>query len=157
MTKTPGEVIEQYIQLRDGRKILAKSIKEKDELMKQSMKNIEEWLLAKATDLDLDSFKSKHGTAYIENQDKYGVGDWGLFLQFINAEIADLLREAGLIPSESVQQTIKVLNARGPWGFFKKDVPQAAMAEYMIEMETVPPGVTHTKLRVVKVNRPKNK
>jgi hypothetical protein len=154
-TKTPGEVIKQYVQLRDAKKELTDSIKPQLEKIAGAMKGMEQWLLAHATKANLDCLKGSTGTAFVNTKDVFNVSDWDLFLQFISTSVVDVLRENKLITKAKVPAAIKAVHLYAPWAFFKKDVPQGTIQEFVTETGSTPPGVSQTKIKGVQVRRPK--
>jgi hypothetical protein len=155
-TRTPGEVIEQYIKLRDAKKELTDSIKPQLEKISEVMKSQEQWLLAHATKADLDCLKGSTGTAFVNIKDVFNVSDWDQFLQFVSTSVADVLRENKIITKAKVPAAIKTIHLYAPWAFFKKDVPQGTIREFVTETGSTPPGVSQTKIKGVQVRRPKS-
>jgi hypothetical protein len=155
-TRTPAEVIAQYIKCRDYKKQISDEHNKKLDGVKLAMTKMEEWLLAYANREKLESLKSSEGTAYVETSDKYNVENWDLFMGFIATEIISLFNDHGMTVADP-DVALEVLRTQGPWGFFKKDVPQGTIEQYRTELGELPPGIKFTKLKGVKVNRPRTK
>ncbi len=65
-----------YIQLRDQRKALKDAFELDDALLKEKMTKIEVNLMVKLDAAEVTSFKTPHGTAYIQSETRFGSQDW---------------------------------------------------------------------------------
>lgn len=80
---TADSITEEYVLLRDERAVLKKEYDDKDDILKESMDKREAWLLNKLNEVGADSFKTEHGTAYIQNKTRSSCSDWTLFWDYI--------------------------------------------------------------------------
>lgn len=80
---TVDDVIEKYVGIRDNLKLLQKRWKDIEDDMKHELDVISMWLRDKADELGVESFKTKHGTAYKSLKEHYRVGDWTAFIEYV--------------------------------------------------------------------------
>ena len=81
--KTVDEAIEIYVDTRDALRLHMKKAKEKEEELKELMDKISTWLRDKADEIGVESFRTKHGTAYRNVKQTYRIRDWDAFVEFI--------------------------------------------------------------------------
>ena len=111
-----GEIIKQYIICRDGLKALSDKFKDDSAPYRTAMSNMESKIMRLASDQNVDSFKTKHGTAFKSKTFKIKVVDWSTALSFIITN--DLTH------------------------ILTKSVAKAAVSEYMDENNgELPPGL----------------
>lgn len=83
--KTPAELIEMYIAIRDRKKELDDAHKEKCAKINEGLEKLEGILLAKLQDLGVDSLTAKGvGTVYRNKQDSASVQDKSAFKQWLD-------------------------------------------------------------------------
>lgn len=81
--KTIDEAIGVYVDVRDELRRHQKKAKEREEELKAFMDKISMWLRDKADEVGVDSFKTKHGTAYRAEKKSYRVADWDAMVAYI--------------------------------------------------------------------------
>lgn len=81
--KNIGEAVEDYVTRRDNLRAWKKEVDEEEARQKQEMTEIESFLLSKADELGVDSFKTPYGTAYKSVKDHYRIGDWSTFVEYV--------------------------------------------------------------------------
>ena len=123
------DIVARYIDLRDTKAKLAADVKIKTEQIDTQLKVIEGWLHNKLHELGADSFKTEHGTAFLQTTDFCGVQDWNLTLQYIRENEA--------------------------WNLLNKAVNKTAVKEYIAENQVPPPGVNYGQKEEVMVRRGK--
>lgn len=124
---TADSITEEYVKLRDDRAILKKDYDTKDDVLKSDMEARENWLLAKLNEVGADSFRTEHGTAYIQTKTRSSCSDWTLLWDYI-AE-----------------------NKR--FDLLEKRVSQAPISKMIEAGETLPPAINIFSERVVTVRR----
>jgi hypothetical protein len=92
---------------------------------------IEVWLLMKADEMGVDSFKTPAGTAYKQKMEHYRIGDWGKFVEY-------------------VKET-------NNFQLFEKRVAKLAAKEIHATEGEVPSGLDYTSEFVMHVLRPTKK
>tara|TARA_R110002012_G_scaffold302341_2_gene503197 strand:- start:301 stop:690 length:390 start_codon:yes stop_codon:yes gene_type:complete len=86
------DVINLYVELRDKKAKIEKSVKEQTKPIKERMDKLEAYLLRELQTQGVTSFKTPGGTAFIATQEWATVSDWETALQFIRDNDAyDLL------------------------------------------------------------------
>jgi hypothetical protein len=123
MTVTVDGVIKAYMKLRAQRDAIEAETKEKLSLVKANMAKLEAWLMAKADEDGVTSFKTDHGTAFLTTTDFANVDDWDAVLDFIKREDA--------------------------YDMLERRVSKTAVRAYIDTTNEVPPGVRYgTKLDI---------
>lgn len=108
MTKTTGELIDAYIQLRDKRDALREEHKEALAPYNEAMTKLEIHFQRIMEAQDLKDLKSDHGTAYQSHQVSVTVADWDAFKDYIEGNNAWFLldkRAAKKAVQEVVEET----------------------------------------------------
>ncbi len=123
MSFTVEQVVETYLKLRRKKEAVENETKEKVAELKAKMSKLEAWLMQKADDEGVTSFKTSAGTAFVTSTDFANVADWDAVLTFIkNHDAFDML---------------------------ERRVSKTAVRSHMDETGEVPPGITYgTKLGV---------
>lgn len=123
MSFTVEQVVGTYLKLRRRKEAIENEAKEKVAELRASMTKLESWLMQKADDEGVTSFKTSFGTAFVTSTDFANVADWDAVLAFIKAhEAFDML---------------------------ERRVSKTAVRSHMEETGDVPPGVTYgTKLSI---------
>ena len=89
---TVDAAVQAYIKLRDQKSEIDAEAKKRTDAIKEKMEKIEGWIMAKADETGVTSFKTTHGTAFMSTTDFAGVADWDAVLDYIKANDAyDLL------------------------------------------------------------------
>jgi hypothetical protein len=125
------KVIGTYVKLRDHRDQLREEAKAKEKPVTQKMEKLEAWLMKKANELGVESFKTDLGTAYLTSKVTVSVADKESFVNFIKEE--DMFE-------------LLTISAN-----------KTAVNEYLDENEELPPGINRSVIRTVNVNRPRAK
>jgi hypothetical protein len=81
--KGVGDAVKYYVQQRDRLRTWKKKMEEEEQLRKQSLTEIEVWLLMKADEMGVDSFKTPAGTAYKQKTEHYRIGNWAAFVEYV--------------------------------------------------------------------------
>ena len=77
------KVIETYITLRQQKEQVENETKDRVAALKEKMGKLESWIMAKSDETGVTSFKSPHGTAFLNTTDFASVADWDAVLGFI--------------------------------------------------------------------------
>lgn len=123
MSFTVEQVVERYLKLRRKKEEVENEAKTKVAEVKAKMTMLESWLMQKADEDGVTSFKTTAGTAFVTSTDFANVADWDAVLTFIkNHEAFDML---------------------------ERRVSKAAVRAHMDETGDVPPGITYgTKIGI---------
>lgn len=117
MSFTVEQVVETYLKLRRKKEAIEASTKEQLATVKDKMTKLESWLMQKADEEGVTSFKTSAGTAFVTSTDFANVADWDAVLTFIKEnEAFDML---------------------------EKRVSKTAVRAHMDETGEVPPGITY--------------
>jgi len=81
--KSIGDAVSVFVSLRDDLREWQKQQKEEEQRRKEEMEEIEVYLLKKAEELGVDSFKTPFGTAYKSLKEHYRIGDWPAFVEYV--------------------------------------------------------------------------
>lgn len=128
MSLTVEQVVGTYMKLRRKKEALENQVKEDLADIKAKMTKLESWLMQKADEDGVTSFKTAAGTAFISTTDFANVADWDAVLTFIkNHEAFDML---------------------------EKRVSKTAVRAYMDETGEVPPGITYGSKVGINVRKP---
>jgi uncharacterized protein YlxP (DUF503 family) len=129
---TIDQAIESYLKLRDKKAAMEARLKEKTDMLNTVMTKLEHFLMEKANEQGVDSFKTDHGTAFIRETDYANVEDWDAVLDFIEKQKA--------------------------YEFLTKKVNKIAVREYIEENEgSIPPGMAYGTRRALSVRIPATK
>ena len=117
MSFTVEQVVGTYMKLRRKKEALEAETKAGLDEIKVKMGKLEAWLMQKADDEGVTSFKTESGTAFVTTTDFANVADWDAVLTFIkDNEAFDML---------------------------EKRVSKTAVRGYMDANGSVPPGITY--------------
>ena len=117
MSFTVEQVVGTYMKLRRKKEALEAETKAGLDEIKAKMGKLEAWLMQKADDEGVTSFKTDSGTAFVTTTDFANVADWDAVLTFIkDNEAFDML---------------------------EKRVSKTAVRGYMDANGSVPPGITY--------------
>ena len=123
MTVTVDKVIKKYMALRTEKDRVEAAAKAEVAEIKKTLDKLEAWLMKKADEDGVTSFKTDHGTAFLSTTDFAGVEDWNAVLQFVLEN--------------------------GAWDMLQKSVSKVAVRGYLEEHKEVPPGIKYgTKLDI---------
>lgn len=123
MTVTVDKVIKKYMALRTEKERVEAAAKAEVAEIKKTLDMLEAWLMKKADEDGVTSFKTDHGTAFLSTTDFAGVEDWNAVLQFVQENDA--------------------------WDMLQKSVSKVAVRGYLEEHKEVPPGIKYgTKLDI---------
>jgi hypothetical protein len=117
MSFTVEQVVETYLRLRRKKEAIENETKEKVADFKTKMTKLESWLMQKADDDGVTSFKTPAGTAFVTTTDFANVADWDAVLTFIKENDA--------------------------FDMLEKRVSKTAVRAHMDETGDVPPGITY--------------
>lgn len=88
-------VVATYLKLRRSKEAIQRDVKDQVEVINTKLGKLEAWLQEKADELNVKSFKTEAGTAFLTTSDYASVADWDAVLEFIKANDAyDLLNKA---------------------------------------------------------------
>lgn len=121
------QVIEAYIKLRDHTDQMKKKHKEELQPYTERMEKIEAWLQKTLTEMGLENFKGRSGTAYLKQVSSATVEDREAFLQFV--------RESGL------------------WELLESRCSKSVVDDYIEAKGEIPPGVKYQRTIVTQVRR----
>ena len=117
MSFTVEQVVETYLKLRRKKEAVENETKAKVAAIKDSMTKLESWLMQKADEDGVTSFKTTAGTAFVTTTDFANVADWDAVLTFIKENDA--------------------------FDMLEKRVSKTAVRAHMDETGDVPPGITY--------------
>ena len=127
--KNIGEAVKRYVSLRDRLRAWQHKKKEEEAIKKIELEGIEMWLINRADEDGVESFKTRFGTAYKTYSEHYNVADWTTFVDY-------------------VKET-------GNFQLFQKRVTSTAAKEIHEETGELPPGLNFFKEVKMGVLRPK--
>ena len=123
MEPTIDQVIDMYLKLRNKKEALENQTKEEVKEIKLKLDKLSQWLMVKADESGVTSFKGKSGTAFITTVDFANVADWDAVLAFVKSNEA--------------------------YDMLERRVSKTAVRGYIEAHKEVPAGVTYgTKLEV---------
>ena len=124
------ELVKDYIEIRNQRDVLLAQYEERDEELKEALKNIEVEMLNICNNTNADSIKTQHGTVIRKLNERFYCNDWDNFRKFV-------------LENEAVE----LLERRIHQGNFK---------EFMSERqgEGLPPGVNAMREFGITVRKP---
>jgi hypothetical protein len=117
MSFTVEQVVETYLKLRRKKEAIEDETKDKVAELKAKMTKLESWLMQKADEDGVTSFKTPAGTAFVTTTDYANVADWDAVLTFIKENDA--------------------------FDMLEKRVSKTAVRAHMDETGDVPPGITY--------------
>ena len=126
---TADMVIGAYVKTRDEIAAKKKALAEELADLMILQEKREKWLKGEMDRLGVESFKSKHGTAFVDWKDSARVKDRNIFLEWVHADWA--AREQ----------------------FLNSAVSKTAVKQCLTDGEDVPPGVDYSKFKDVKIRR----
>lgn len=126
---TVDQVVERYIQNRDLLDKLKKEYETKCEKVKDQQEKLTTFLMGKLNENGVDSFKTAHGTCFVDWKDSATVADREAFFGWIEADFEDRKQ------------------------FLENRVSKTAVKALLDDGETLPPGINYTKIKDLKVRR----
>ncbi len=128
MSLTVEQVVGTYMKLRRKKEAVEQQVKDEVADIKAKMTKLESWLMQKADEDGVTSFKTAAGTAFITTTDFANVADWDAVLNFIKEnEAFDML---------------------------EKRVSKSAVKALLDETGEVPPGITYGTKIGINVRKP---
>lgn len=128
MSLTVEQVVGTYMKLRRKKEAVEQQVKDEVADIKAKMTKLESWLMQKADEDGVTSFKTAAGTAFITTTDFANVADWDAVLTFIKEnEAFDML---------------------------EKRVSKSAVKALLDETGEVPPGITYGTKIGINVRKP---
>ena len=128
MSFTVEQVVETYLKLRRKKEAVENETKDKVAELKAKMTKLESWLMQKADDDGVTSFKTASGTAFVTTTDFANVADWDAVLTYIKAHDA--------------------------YDMLEKRVSKTAVRSLMDETGSVPPGINYGSKIGINVRKP---
>ena len=129
--KSIGNTVKQYVAARDRLRVWQKKKDEEETKRKTELLEMEMWLLVKADEMGVDSFKTPFGTAYKQIKEHYRIGNWDNFVAY-------------------VKET-------NNFQLFEKRVAKLAAKEIHNTTKEIPSGLDYSSEYVVHVLRPAKK
>ena len=117
MSFTVEQVVETYLKLRRKKEAVENETKDRVAELKAKRTKLESWLMQKADEDGVTSFKTTAGTAFVTTTDFANVADWDAVLTFIKENDA--------------------------FDMLEKRVSKTAVRAHMDETGDVPPGITY--------------
>lgn len=117
MSFTVEQVVATYLKLRRKKEEIEAETKDRVADVKAKMTKLESWLMQKADEDGVTSFKTPAGTAFVTSTDFANVADWDAVLTFIKENDA--------------------------FDMLEKRVSKTAVRAHMDETGDVPPGITY--------------
>jgi hypothetical protein len=128
MTFTVEQVVGTYVKLRRKKEALEASVKADVDEIKAKMAKLEAWLMQKADQDGVTSFKTTAGTAFVTTTDFANVADWDAVLSYIKAHEA--------------------------YDMLEKRVSKTAVRAQLDETGSVPPGITYGTKIGINIRKP---
>lgn len=125
------QVVAAYITLRNQKDRIEAETKEKVRGIKEKMIKLEGWLMRKADEQGVSSFKTDSGTAFVTSVDFAQVADWDEVLEFVKTHEA--------------------------YDMLERRVSKRAVRDYIESNKAVPPGVNYGSKLEVNVRKPTKK
>lgn len=125
---TVEQVIAKYRELRTVKDAMEADHKAALAPIKGQLEKLESWLMAKAQEDGVSSFKTDAGTAFLTTSESATVADWDTTLTFIREQ--------------------------GAYEFLDKRVNKTAVREYVDVHGTPPPGVNFSSRVSINVRKP---
>lgn len=129
--KNVGDAVKMYVAYRDELREWKRAMDVEEAKRKEELEKIEVWLLSKADDMGVDSFKTEFGTAYKSKSEHFRVGDW--------AAVCDYVRKTD------------------NFTIFEKRIAKLATKEIIEVDGAIPDGVEYSSEFVMRVMRPGKK
>ncbi len=128
MTFTVEQVVGTYVKLRRKKEALEASVKADVDEIKAKMAKLEAWLMQKADQDGVTSFKTTAGTAFVTTTDFANVADWVAVLSYIKTHDA--------------------------YDMLEKRVSKTAVRAQLDETGSVPPGITYGTKIGINIRKP---
>ena len=128
MTFTVEQVVGTYVKLRRKKEALEASVKADVDEIKAKMAKLEAWLMQKADQDGVTSFKTTAGTAFVTTTDFANVADWDAVLSYIRTHDA--------------------------YDMLEKRVSKTAVRAQLDETGSVPPGITYGTKIGINIRKP---
>jgi hypothetical protein len=125
---TIEDMVARYISLRDMKAQAKAAYDAQVGQVEEAMSKIENYLLNKANELGVDSFKTGAGTAYVSTRSSCSVADWDAFKTFAEGQ-------------------------EDPFMFIEKKASKTAVEQYRAIHQDLPPGLNWSEVRVVNFRR----
>lgn len=122
------DIIGLYIKLRAKKDAIENKAKEDVKDIKAKLETLSQWIMAKADQDGVTSFKSKSGTAFVTTVDFANVADWDAVLDFIKTNDA--------------------------YDMLERRISKTAVRGYIEAHKEVPAGVTYGTKIEVNVRKP---
>lgn len=135
---TIDEVVEAYIALRQQKRDLEKAQEEALIPFNEKLDKIEAHLLGRMNQEGVDSYKTKHGTAYRSVKASVKIADSNIYKQFIFTPVAKMLSEITGMPVESFLTPIL---ESALWSLVDFRAGKKGVEEYIGDTKQVPPGL----------------
>lgn len=81
--KSIGDAVKKYVAARDRLRVWQKKKEEEEAKRKAELEQMEMWLIGKADEMGVESFKTPFGTAYKQIREHYRIGKWDDFVEYI--------------------------------------------------------------------------
>ena len=128
---TVDDAIKTYIALRNQRDAIKKEADVKAKKIDENLSKLEAWIKTQAEAQGVTSFKTSHGTAFLNTTDYASVAEWDKVLEFVRKNDAyDLLT---------------------------KGVSKTAVRGFIEQTKQVPPGVNYGTKVAVQFRKPSKK
>jgi len=124
------EAIESYIKLRDHKSAIEKATNDKVNDINAVLRKLEAMVMKMAIDSGVNSFKTEHGTAFLQENVTVSVKDW--------------------------DSTLRHVTSTGQYELLNKAVNKTAVREYYESNQEPPPGVGYGKRTTVMFRRGSN-
>lgn len=150
----PDAKVQRYLDLRDEKDALAKTVKEKEKPIKEEMAQIEQELGGVLTENGQTSMKSDFGTFFFVDKQYVTMAEHEAFLQWFAKDIINELAKGGFIaqgkkPEDAITKTLEA----GAFGFLTKAVAKDTVVQYIKDKGTPPPGIKYETAQEVQVRR----
>lgn len=126
---TIDTVVDAYIKTRDELDLLKKAYDARKQDLEELQQRRETYLRGELDRLGVESFKTAHGTAFVDWKDSAAVADKDAFFNWVEGDFTERKH------------------------YLESRVSKTAVKQALDDGETLPPGVNYTKIKDVKVRR----
>lgn len=142
--KDMNELVGFYNNGRDELDALDNQYKEEKAHLALRQEKLENAIFAVLKDTNVESMRTKNGTAFTSTQASVKIADWGVFLRTV---VTEALAAAG--PTASLDKIME----QEAWALLKRAASKDAVKAYLEENKACVPGVDYTTRLQVSVRR----
>lgn len=150
--KDMNELVGFYNNGRDELDALDNQYKEEKAHLALRQEKLENAIFAVLKDTNVESMRTKNGTAFTSTQASVKIADWGVFLRTVVTEA--LTKAYAIDPAfDSSRQLVDKVMEQESWALLKRAASKDAVKAYLEENKACVPGVDYTTRLQVSVRR----